>query len=450
MDKRTELKIKMTEKIREWRSHVDKAEAEKRDLTDFENEECMRLDAEVGMLKEALDAAERANGNRQSLEKLEQWAGQSADNRNMWPSGVAGTGGAFPGQFPGNVRANLDDAGFKGGVGEFLHALAMMKSTGARDERLSRLEVRDQQMGVGATGGFNLAPSFDPVLRFIEPDQAIFRPRCTLVGGNPAAPSSPTALPALDQTSSGSIYGGVIITSGAESVTIQEAQAKFREVVLEPHQKSAVIPITNKLLYNWQGSGGVISDLLLKAMVGSEEMDFMVGNGINRSLGAYVSACAITYTRATPGTIAFSDVVGMLARVLRRPGDDLVWVCSPTCIPALCTMVDAGNHSVFLGGALSNAAAGAIPTGLLGVPIMYSERSPALGTKGDLALLSLRYYLLKQGLQTMAMSTDVLFLSDRTCFRIVWEIDGRPWLTEPLALEGAPGSTVSPFVILSA
>ena len=271
-----------------------------------------------------------------------------------------------------------------------------------------------------------------------------------MVGGNAAAPSSPVSLPALDQSSTGSIYGGVQVTSGAESITIQEAKALFREITLEPHQKSAVVPITNKLLMNWSGSGGVISNLLRQAMIGSEEIDFMTGNGVNRSLGCYNSSAALTYSRATAGTIVFSDVVGMLSRVLRRPGDDLIWVASPTCLPALCNMTDSGGHAVYLGGGVMNAAASPVPTGLLGIPVAYSERCPAVASAGSLALLSLRYYLLKQGLQTMAMSTDVMFLSDRTCFRIVWEIDGRPWLSEPLQLEGAPGNTVSPFVILSA
>ena len=36
----------------------------------------------------------------------------------------------------------------------------------------------------------------------------------------------------------------------------------------------------------------------------------------------------------------------------------------------------------------------------------------------------------------------------KTVFKIVWNVDGHPWLTEPLALEGSTSNTVSPFVVL--
>ncbi len=443
-----ETRNKIAQAATEFRAILEKSERENRDLTDAEDTRCTALHNEI---KELQKSTARYDELYHVEEELRQPA--SGSLRGM-PDGIAGTGGVFPGQFPGNARGvNMDNAGFGGGVAEFLHSLAVMKSTGARDERLARLENRDQQMGVGAAGGFNVPPSFDSTLRFVQPDEAIFRPRATIIGGNSNAPSAPTSFPALDQTNSvgtPSVYGGVIISNGAESVSIQETSAKFREITLEPHQKSAYVPISNKLLYNWSGSGGVIANLLRQAVLGSEDTDFMVGNGVNKSLGAYGASCAITYPRNTANSIVFSDVVGMLARVLRRPGDQLVWVASPTCLPSLCSMVDSGGHAVYLGGALSNAGAGAVPTGLLGIPVMYSERAPALGTKGDLALLSPRYYCIQNGLQLMAMSEHVLFLSDRVVFRIVWEVDGRPWLTEPLQLEGAPGSTVSPFIILSA
>ena len=151
----TEKKQKMAEAIREWRGIMDTAEDQKRDLTREEAARCEELDATVGLLKEEIAGLDRMNGNKRALEGFEEWARTPADNRNMWPSGVAGTGGAFPGSMGRAIdQRSMDDGGFTGGVAEFLHALAVMKSTGARDERLARLEARDQQMGVGATGGF--------------------------------------------------------------------------------------------------------------------------------------------------------------------------------------------------------------------------------------------------------------------------------------------------------
>jgi hypothetical protein len=48
-----------------------------------------------------------------------------------------------------------------------------------------------------------------------------------------------------------------------------------------------------------------------------------------------------------------------------------------------------------------------------------------------------------------ASSEHIYFTSNKAVFKIVWNCDGKPWLTEPITLEGAAGSTVSPFVILT-
>jgi len=103
-----------------------------------------------------------------------------------------------------------------------------------------------------------------------------------------------------------------------------------------------------------------------------------------------------------------------------------------------------GRRADSLGG-----AAGPAPSTLLGYPLLFSERLPALGTKGDLSLVNLAYYLVKDGSGPFfARSEALYFLSNRTVFRIVWNVDGRPWLTEPLSLEGSAANTVSPFVVL--
>jgi HK97 family phage major capsid protein len=67
----------------------------------------------------------------------------------------------------------------------------------------------------------------------------------------------------------------------------------------------------------------------------------------------------------------------------------------------------------------------------------------------DLSLVNLSYYLIKDGSgPAVASSEHILFLSNKTVFKIVWNVDGHPWLTEPLALEGSTANTVSPFVVL--
>ena len=172
---------------------------------------------------------------------------------------------------------------------------------------------------------------------------------------------------------------------------------------------------------------------------------------MNKALGVINSAAAITYTRAGgAGTaaIAWADVYGMFARFR---GTNPVWIGSQTIIPQLAAMVDAGSHAVWISGAgLGSGAAERLPGTLMGIPLLFADRAPALGSKGDLGIYDLSMYLVKDGSGPFAASSEhILFLSNKTVFKIVWNVDGHPWLTEPIPLEGATTSTVSPFVVLN-
>jgi HK97 family phage major capsid protein len=335
-------------------------------------------------------------------------------------------------------------------IGEFFHGLAARIKDGANDPRFdSLLEARAQSMGVGAEGGFALPTQFRDEIFQVSPQEAIVRPRATVIpAGSP--PDAKLECPALDQSSGSNIYGGVTITHTGEAITMTETSAALRQLTLEPKEMSAYIVTTNKLLNNWEAASTFITTQLRRAIVGAEDYDMLRGDGINKCLGILNAPAAITVTRSAPNVIAFTDVVSMLARA--KMGGNLAWVVSQTCIPQLCAMVDAGNHAVWTGSAMAGlpGAAGPLPSSLFGLPVLWGERLPALGTSGDINLVDLQYYLVKDGSGPFAaISTELLFLSNRTVFRIVWNVDARPWLTEPIGLEGSTTSTVSPFVKLS-
>ncbi|GAF94934.1 unnamed protein product, partial [marine sediment metagenome] len=108
----------------------------------------------------------------------------------------------------------------------------------------------------------------------------------------------------------------------------------------------------------------------------------------------------------------------------------------------------AGNKGNVFTGA---QAAYETPDTLFGYPLMFSDRSPGLGTTGDLMLCDLSYYLIKDGSGPfVAISPHVHFTTNRSVIKIFWNVDGEPWLSAPLPLEGSVANTVSPFVILQA
>jgi HK97 family phage major capsid protein len=121
-----------------------------------------------------------------------------------------------------------------------------------------------------------------------------------------------------------------------------------------------------------------------------------------------------------------------------------VWITSQTTIPQLAVIADAGNNNLWM----PSAVAGLPPT-LMGIPVLFHERSVALGTAGDLILADLSYYLIKEGSGPFVQASEhVYFTSNRTVIKVFWNVDGQPWLSEPIPLEGSAGNTVSPFIIL--
>lgn len=428
-----EMKQKKAESLKLLRSALDKADTEKRSLTDEERTEYKRVEGEVDKLDQDILTAEADLERRRKLAEKEAETRRAPAIIKPKPEG----------------HEDVDPEKEFRNVGEFFYAMAKFKESGVRDARLDAArEQREQTMGTGATGGFALPTQFDSTLRKVQEQEAIIRPRAAVIpAGSP--PDAKLEFPALDQTSAQNIYGGVTVVHTGEGVTMTETTARLREVSLEPKEISAYVVCTNKLLQNWDAAGSFITRQLSAAMVGTEDYDFMRGNGVNKALGFINCAAAVVYGRAAANAISFADCYGMLARMLMR-GGSYVWLASQTCIPQLAAMVDAGTHAVWLGGRDANGAGqGPLPSTLLGIPVVFADRLPALGTKGDLSLVNLSYYLIKDGSGPAAASSEhILFLSNKVVFKLVWNVDGHPWLSEPLGLEGSTANTVSPFVVL--
>ncbi|HOF41829.1 MAG TPA: phage major capsid protein, partial [Candidatus Hydrogenedentes bacterium] len=206
---------------------------------------------------------------------------------------------------------------------------------------------------------------------------------------------------------------------------------------------AAYIVLTDKLLRNWAASASVAEAQLRGAIRSAEELAFYSGNGVGRPLGVLSSPARVNYNRATANSIGYADVVGMFARL--KMGGNPVWIASQTTIPQLATIADASNANLWV-----QSAGPGLPPTLLGIPVLFHDRSVALGTAGDLILADLSYYLIKDGSGPyVAMSEHVYFTSNRSVLKVFWNVDGQPWLDAPIPLEGSTANTVSPFVVLN-
>jgi HK97 family phage major capsid protein len=82
-------------------------------------------------------------------------------------------------------------------------------------------------------------------------------------------------------------------------------------------------------------------------------------------------------------------------------------------------------------------------------PVIFTEKVPALGDKGDIMLADLSQYAV--GLRAeilLEKSAHVGFKDDSTWYRAIVRADGQPTWDQPYT--PAYGDTLSPFVVLEA
>ena len=328
---------------------------------------------------------------------------------------------------------------WKGGIAEFMRTVL----TDSQDQRLK--EYRQQAMDVGVMGGFMVPTQWSSTIRQVQPQDAVVRPRATVIPpGSP--PDSAITMPALDQTAPRGVYSGVTVEWIAEGAAKPETTYRLREITLTPQEVAAHIPLTDKLLRNSAAASELATTLLRRAIIAAEDVAFLSGTGAGQPLGIIDHAATIGVNRtgfpsAVPGD-NYVDLVNMYTAVMKD--GPLVWVYSPSLLGELMTMTDVNGTLIW-----TSSAREGEPNRLMGIPAIENERSPVMGINGDLLLVNLQHYLIKDGSGIfIAASEHVNFLSNQTVIKAFFNVDGQPWLTQPLVLED--GATQrSPFVQLN-
>lgn len=417
-EKLKKLRAQIEENLAKLRAILDLAETEKRDLTEDEVKAYDALQAETDKLEK----------DHEREEKLAIREGRARDREDT----------VYLADFNSRKKAPAKEFSC---FGEFAYTAIYNRS----DPRLQDLyQARAQSMGVGTEGGFAIPEQFLPEIKQVQPGAAVVRPRATVIpAGDP--PDAKISMPALDQTNAENIYGGVVVAAVAEAGLKSETDIRLREVSLEPTEVAGWIRVSDKLLRNWGAASAVLSTQLRKAIVGWEDYRFLRGTGVAEPLGIANSPARVTVTRQTAASVTWQDVRTMYSRL--RFGGNPVWIASQTCLPTMMTIADGGSNNLFV--TAFAGAAGAVPSTFFGFPILFSDRSPAVGTEGDLMLVDLSYYLIKDGSGPFIdASPHVYFTNNQTVIKIFFNVDGKPWLTQPIGLEGSVTNTVSPFVVL--
>jgi HK97 family phage major capsid protein len=300
-----------------------------------------------------------------------------------------------------------------------------------------------------ADGGFLVPETLRSQLLQLALEQSVVRPLATVV----PMESARVPFPMIDTTTnSGSVFGGMVAYWGEEGAAFTDSSPKFGRVTLDAKKLTGLSAVPNELLQDSIVSfSALIETLWPQALAFEEDAKFQTGTGVGEPLGfrGAGNPAAIPVTRTTASTIKYTDIVNMFAQMLPSSLSRAVWMCSPDALPQLLQMsltVGTGGNSVFV----VNAAAG-MPMSIFGRPLIITEKAGALGARGDLSFVDLSYYLVgDRQIMTADSSTDYQFGADKTTFRIIQRVDGRPWIQAAVTPQNGSSNKLSPFIELAA
>ncbi len=297
---------------------------------------------------------------------------------------------------------------------------------------------------VPSEGGFLVPENLRAELLRVSLETSIVRPRARVI----PMESARVPFPAIDSTSNASsVYGGIVGYWTEEGAALTASQASFGRVVLDAKKLTAYTEVPNELISDSIISFQAFMDQIFPEALGFyEDAAFISGTGVGEPLGFLNAGATVTVTENTANLIKWADVVAMYSRMLPGSLNRAVWIASIDTFPQLATMeLSAGSPAVWINNGLSEGP----PMTLLGRPVIFTEKTPALGTTGALNFVDFGYYLIGDRQVMSAMSSPHFkFQNDLTAYRIIERVDGRPWLESAITPKNGSANTLSPFVSL--
>lgn len=401
------------------------AEDELRDMTKKEVEERAKIKKEIEELALQMESVTDEDKIRtllyggpddehdvRTMQTGELRAGEQSTARTAAPRGRD-----YRSLFGIEKTAALDRGGFKS-FDEFLSIL----HSGRSDARLKMFEERAMTVGTPSAGGFITPDEFAAWMLDASLEGEIIRPRATVW----PMEAMIKKVPGWDMGDhSSSLFGGLTAEWLAESASATEVYAKLRQITLKAHKLACYTSSSNELVADGVSFETQLSGALVKTIGFYLDYAFING-GAGQPLGILNDPALIEVTPETSqqaDTILYENVVKMFARLAPQCMTNAVWIASQTTIPQLLTLVIA----VGTGGQMAQAVTQSNGRFyLLTKEVIFTEKCPALGEKGDLNFTDLSQYSI--GLRkevTLDKSNAPGWLKDESSYRAIVRADGQ-------------------------
>lgn len=355
---------------------------------------------------------------------------------------------------PGDGKETKDAVKPFNSLGEQLMAIRDASKGGAVDKRL--VQVNNEALGanesVGADGGFLLQTDFagmilesavtsSPLLNRLD------RHTCS------STANSMRFLTADEKDVSNSVFGGVAMHWGVEGETAASSKPKFKEMKLDLEKMMGFAFATDEMLSDIPFMTSFFGQAFVLAADRLLVDGVISGDGVGKPLGLLHSKAAIEVEKTAnqaAKTFTGDNVIKMMGRAMPRNRDKLVWLMHPDVeelLPYLA--IQSGEAAKFLWNP-EGGIGGFDTQRVLNKPVLFEDNCSALGEKGDIMLVDpTQYILLTKGTIKQDWSIHVEFLTDQSCFRIVFRCNGAPKVHNPIKIKNSDKPR-SPFVLMGA
>lgn len=421
------------------RGITDAAARQGRDLTEAER---AQVDQALLALDE-INAQIKAEHEKIEAERTAPAIGGPGARTGLSLAGAIAIGPRYAQMFP---DAHLNAGGFDS-MGDFLRTL----HNGLADPRMVPAASSGASEGVGADGGYLVPTRLVAELMDASLEDEIVRPRAAL---RPMDTNS-AYVSGFNTLNHSSSIGGFAAGWLGEGGSLSAQKGLVRSLTLYAKKLGILTAATNELLADSPYFERELIPLLAKAIGWYLDLAFLTGSGVGEPLGVLNDPALITVNKEASqpaATITWNNLKAMFGRLHPASHKNAVWVANNAAKVELLGLVQlvknvAGTENV--GGSwipvMRDDGNGGFT--ILGLPVLFTEKTPTLGTVGDIILADFSQYIV--GLRkemTLDKSGHLGFQTDETYYRAILRADGMGrWNA---AMTPKAGSTLSWAVVL--
>ena len=305
-------------------------------------------------------------------------------------------------------------------------------------------DLRTISEGTGNLGGYVVPTEYANDIHVVALEQELVMPRCFV---QPMKSNEMKVGAAALGDHGSSLYGGFQAFWESETGTLTEANPTFREMTLTAKKLTGLLKYSNEWREDSPNSEKNIKNLCGGGLAWYRDKAFLKGDGVGKPLGILNAPCLLSVEKEigqVKETLVYENLVKCFAKIHPACIKNAVWIISQSAIPQLLTLA----HEIGLGGStipVMSETDGSFK--ILTRPVIFTEKTEPLGTKGDILLADLSQYIcgLRSDLR-YETSNGPGFTTDEVYARLISRVAGQPLWSKAITLES--GGQVSPFVTL--